>query len=363
CKRSGRTRFSSQDVAIALGAALQPGSAGVDLTHPEAVCRIDIHDNLVKLYIDETPGPGGFPIGTQGRAVALISGGIDSPVAAWFGLKRGLEVHYLFCNLGGPLQLWGPIAAARHLAMQWSYGYRPILHIADFNALIQAFAPLNHRYRTILLKRYFYRAADRLARRIGAQAIITGEALGQVSSQTLSNLNTISQVTNRLIIRPLVAFDKIEIIAQARSIGTLPISEQVPEFCNVAGTKPRTRSSGAVLDNLEKAVDPIIAESAISNWTSLDLKNLPEPIKPDDPVLDERPAGACLVWLDNPELSAPVPPDADAVVDILSLRSFITGYRRTGVLLFECVQGIMSRDAALAAREKGLDAYRYHRPG
>ncbi|HPQ42267.1 MAG TPA: THUMP domain-containing protein, partial [bacterium] len=160
CRRSERTDFSSRDVAAALGAALHPVSAGVDLTHPEVTCRLDIHDDHVKFYVDEQPAEGGFPIGTQGKAVALISGGIDSPVAAWYGLRRGLEVHYLFCCLGGPMQHWGPSAAAQHLAVHWSYGYRPMLYIADFNPLIHAFRDLDSRYRNILLKRYLYRAAD-----------------------------------------------------------------------------------------------------------------------------------------------------------------------------------------------------------
>lgn len=361
CKRSGKTAFSSREVAVALGAALQPGSAGVDLTQPDVTCRLDIHDNRVKFYVDEQPAEGGFPIGTQGKAVALISGGIDSPVAAWYGLRRGLEVHYLFCCLGGPMQHWGPTAAAHHLAAHWSYGYRPMLHIMDFNPLIQAFGDLDRRYRNILLKRYLYRAADRLAKTIDAQAIITGEALGQVSSQTLSNLRTITRVTDRLIVRPLVAFDKREIIARARAIGTLDISEKVPEFCNVAVRKPRTRSTPEDLDLLEQDLDPDWVDGVIGTWETHDLRAMPPVEPPGDPVLDHRPPGAWLVWIDNPEIPAEPPPDADQIIDILDIRSFIRDHHRPGALLFACAEGRMSRDAALFAREKGLDAYRFDR--
>ncbi|MCD4653449.1 tRNA 4-thiouridine(8) synthase ThiI [bacterium] len=360
CKRSGDTNFKSRDVAIALGAALQPFSAGVDLTNPEITCRLDIHSDSVKFYADETPAYGGLPIGTQGKAIALISGGIDSPVAAWYGLKRGLEVHYLFCCLGGPLQHWGPTEAARLLASNWSYGYKPKLFIADFNELLHAFRNLDGRYRNILLKRYLYRTADRLARRIGADAIITGEALGQVSSQTLSNLQTITQVTNRLIMRPLIGFDKTEIITRARDIGSLKISEKVPEYCNLAVNKPRTSSSPWELDKLEQELDPNIVERAVSNWETHYLRSMPAHSPPGDPILNHQPPDAWCVWIDNPEI--PGAPTDDLIInetiDVLSIRKYIKSFNRSGILLFSCVKGTMSRDAALYAREKGLDAYR-----
>lgn len=360
CKRSGKTAFSSNDVNVALGSALHAFSAGVDLSHPEVVCRLDIHSDSVKFYTDVTPAFGGLPIGTQGKAVALISGGIDSPVAAWYGLKRGLEVHYLFCSLGGPLQHWGPSASAWILANRWSYGYQPTLHIADFNQLLQEFKEVDSRYRNILLKRYLYRAADHLANHIGADAIITGEALGQVSSQTLSNLRTITGVTDKLIMRPLVGFDKTEIIARAREIGTLDISEKVPEFCNVAVRHPRTKSKAWELEDLEQSIDPAVVSAAVGQWDRRFLKAMKAPEAPTDPILEQRPVGSWCVWIENPEIPGD-PPDSlsvDQVVHVLDLRKFINSYERPGVLLFCCAQSRMSIDAAIFAREKGLDAYR-----
>jgi len=360
CKRSGKTTFKSQDVAIALGAGLLPFSDGVDLTAPDIVCRLDIHSDSVKFYAEETPANGGLPIGTQGKAIALISGGIDSPVAAWYGLKRGLEVHYLFCCLGGPLQQWGPTEAARLLANNWSYGYKPRLYVADFNDLLRDFRNIDARFRNILLKRYLYRAADRLARRTGANAIITGEALGQVSSQTLSNLRTISQVTDRLIMRPLVGFDKTEIITIARDIGSMSISEKVPEYCNLAVNKPRTRSIPAELDELEKNLDPEIVNKAISELEITCLRSMSPLEIPGDPILNDRPVDAWCVWIDNPEIPGTPPEDliVNQSIDVLEIRKFINSFNRSGILLFSCVKGKISRDAALYARKKGMDAYR-----
>ncbi len=264
----------------------------------------------------------------------LISGGIDSPVAAWYGLRRGLEVHYLFCCLGGPLQLWGPTATAHYLARHWSYGYRPKLYTADFNALLEEFNNLNSHYRNILLKRYLMRAADQLARHIGADAIITGESLGQVSSQTLSNLNTIDCVVPRLVLRPLIGFDKTEIIARAREIGTLSISEKVPEFCNLAVSKPRTRSRAEDLEFLESKIDANIADEACRIWRKFDLRNMVSPVQPDGQDVSEKPSGSWLVWISSPDVEIEPPSGTDQVVNMLELNRFFKSFDRTGVVLF-----------------------------
>lgn len=357
CHRSGSTPFSSMDVAVRLGAALQPVSAGVDLTRPDVTCRLDIHDSTVKFYAGTQPAYGGLPIGTQGKAVALISGGIDSPVAAWYGLRRGLEVHYLFCCLGGPLQYWGPTATAHHLAHHWSYGYRPKLYVANFNTLLEAFRDLDHRYRNILLKRYFLRAADCLARHIGAEAIITGESLGQVSSQTLSNLNTIDRVVQRLVLRPLIGFDKTEIVARARDIGTLAMSEKVPEFCNVAVSRPKTRSDADDVEILENEIDPAVIDAACASWQKLDLKSMDAPQEPEVTEINEKPPGAWLVWIASPDHRIDPPPSTDQIVNMLELSAFFKSFERSGIVLFSCPHGKLSRDAVVIAREKGMDAY------
>lgn len=357
CHRTGKTSFQSIDVARALGAALLPFSDGVNLSNPDVICRLDIHDSTVRLYLDTLPAYGGLPIGTQGKAVALISGGIDSPVAAWYGLKRGLEVHYLFCSLGGPLQLWGPASTSKHLAMNWSYGYQPQLYLADFNELLSEFKHLDHRYRNILLKRYFFRAADKLAEHIGAEVIISGESLGQVSSQTSSNLANISLVTPRLIFRPLIGLDKTEIIAVAREIRTLDISETVPEFCNIAVKKPKTSSHPDDIEALENLIDKDVVEQACSTWEKFNLRQMILPNPDQNLCIDRKPAGAWHVWIARPDIDTPAPKDADQVISMLDLTRFLKSFSRPGIVLFSCPHGTISRDAAASARKKGIDAY------
>ncbi len=357
CHRTGSSVFSSMDVGRELGAALFPFSSGVDLTSPEIICRLDVTDRIVTFYSDTVPAFGGLPVGSQGRAVALMSGGIDSPVAAWYGLKRGLELHYLFCCLGGPLQLWGPQSTARHLAVNWSYGYQPKLYVADFNLLLQEFQKVDHRYRNILLKRYFIRAADALAKHINAHAILTGESLGQVSSQTLSNLNVINDVAQKIILRPLTGMDKTEIINVARKIGTLDISEQVPEFCNVAVKKPKTRSHLDDIEILESQIDASIADKVCGDWKEFDLRSMSVPAEPPNAVMQEKPPGAWLIWIKRPDMDFNPPSETDQIINMLELSSFFKTFNRSGIILFACPQGTVSRDATIMARDKGIDAY------
>ncbi len=356
CRRVGEHPFTSLDVERTLGAALIHG-ARVDLTHPDIVCRVNIVDDAVDVFTDSQAGAGGLPLGTQGRAVCLISGGIDSPVAAWYAMKRGLHVDYLFCNLGGDHQLWGPKTTARYLARNWSYGYKPAFYTVDFTELLAAFTDLDHRYRNILLKRYFYRAADRLASRIGADGIITGEALGQVSSQTLSNLRTITEVTDRLVMRPLIAMDKTAIIADARKIGTLEASEKVPEYCNVAVRKPRTKSNPEALRKLEESISEKILDRAFAQLKKEDLRTMSAPDHTRVYSLKTKPSHSRLIWIRGEGDQQPVPETVDDIINQTEIRSRLKKMDLTGIILVGCERGLLSRDVVSYLRDRGTEAY------
>lgn len=245
-RRSGETDripFRSPEVASALGRALLPGAAGVDLSHPEVTAHVDIRPDTVDFFDEKLPGRGGLPVGIEGRALALVSGGYDSAVAAWLMLKRGVELDYLFCNLGGRAHREGVERVAKVLSDQWSYGTRPRLFEIDFAPVVAAIqertAP---RYWQILLKRMMLRAAEGVAREEGAMALVTGEAIGQVSSQTLPNLAVISRGCEIAVLRPLLGFNKEEIIALSREIGTAAFSAGVEEYCAILPKHPATHA-------------------------------------------------------------------------------------------------------------------------
>lgn len=358
CRRVGKHSFSSRDMETDIGGRLfEHGS--VDLTNPQVTCHVHIRDDAVSLYTDSTAGAGGFPIGSQGRGICLMSGGIDSPVAAWQALRRGLRIDYLFCNLGGPLQVWGPKHAAKQLTDNWSFGYRPSFYTVDFTKILAAFAQVDHKYRNILLKRFFYRAADRLANQLGADAFVTGESLGQVSTQTLSNLRTISTVTNLFPFRPLIGMDKLEIIQVARRIDTLKISEKVPEFCNVSVSKPKTVSRIADLETIESRLPDGLLDQAMETLTREDLIAMTVPEYPESCAIGSIPSNALYVWISMADDRASPPPDVHLVVEATDVHRWRSTVSSDRPVVLNCRKGRMSQDIALYLRERGIEAYHF----
>jgi tRNA uracil 4-sulfurtransferase len=307
-RRVGRHPFSSKDVEVRLGAALLPHAARVDLTDPEVTAHVEIREGEAYLFSRRVDSWGGLPIGVEGRAVALISGGFDSAVAAWLMLKRGIALDYVFCNLGGEAYERAVVQVAKVLADEWSYGTRPRLHVVDFGDVVRALKEgARPSYWQVVLKRLMYRAASRIGAELDAQAIITGEAVGQVSSQTLTNLRAIDPAADLPVFRPLLGFDKGEIIERARGIGTASLSEAVREYCAITPGKPVTAASVERVHAEEAAVDPAPLAAAIAARRVLDLRALSptdlvapylftSDIPDDAVVLDCRPVAHYRAW-------------------------------------------------------------------
>jgi thiamine biosynthesis protein ThiI len=307
-RRTGRHPYSSKDVEIKLGAALYPYGAGVDLTRPEFTAYVEVRDDVAYLFSERTPGTGGLPLGVEGKAVALVSGGYDSAVAAWLMLKRGVALDYVFCNLGGDAYERAVVQVAKVLADDWSYGTRPLLHAIDFADVLRELRDkARASYWQVVLKRLMYRAATHVASEANAEAVVTGEAIGQVSSQTLTNLRSIEDIATLPVLRPLVGADKEEIIDRARVIGTAALSEQVREYCAIAPGYPVTAASIARVDAEENKLDLGVLERAVAQRKLLDLRSLtssdlaaPYLFVDDIPehavVIDCRPATQFKAW-------------------------------------------------------------------
>ena len=273
-RRTGRHPFSSRDIGVELGAALNPYGT-VDLTTPEVTVSVEVRDQRAYLFSSRSEGPGGLPLGVQGRAVCLISGGFDSAVAAWLLLKRGVALDYVFCNLAGPAYERSVIQVTKVLADRWSYGDQPRMHIVDFGESVAELQRcVTPRYWQVVLKRLMYRAANQVAAGIGADAVVTGESLGQVSSQTLRNLRAIESVAARPLLRPLVGFDKHEIIRIAERIGTAALSARVKEYCAILSGKPVTAARTVAVDREEAPLDPALVGRAVAARKVLDLRSL-----------------------------------------------------------------------------------------
>jgi thiamine biosynthesis protein ThiI len=274
-RRTGRHAFRSRDVEIRLGAALLAESAGVDLDDPQFTASVEVRDERAYLFSGRVDGAAGLPLGVEGRALALISGGFDSAVAAWLIMKRGVALEYVFCNLGGDAYERAVLQVAKVLSDSWSYGTRPKLHIVDFDEPVRHMREtVRQSYWQVVLKRLMYRTATVIGRASRVEAIITGEAIGQVSSQTLTNLHAIEPAAGLPVFRPLIGFDKGEIIERARAIGTASLSEQVREYCAITPGKPVTAASPERVDREDAAMDPAVLDAAIAAKRTVDLRAL-----------------------------------------------------------------------------------------
>jgi len=273
CKRLGPRDFGSVDVERALGAALnEVESARVDLTNPDITVRVEVFGDHAYLFAGRRHGASGLPPGIHGRVLAMISGGFDSAVAAWRLMRRGAAVDYVFCNMGGLAYERQVLQVTKVLTEAWGFGQRPKLYVVDF-ADVVADIQANARpaYWQVVLKRQFYRAAETIAAETGAEALVTGEALGQVSSQTLANLRAIDVAATLPVYRPLIGLDKQEIVDQARIIGTAPLSEKVKEYCAIAPKRPVTAATPEKVDDQEAGLDLGILERAVAARREVDL--------------------------------------------------------------------------------------------
>src|SRR5262247_1095134 len=233
-------------------------AARVDLHHAELDIRLEVLPAETFVYVQPTPGPGGLPVGASGTVAALLSGGIDSPVAAWRMMKRGCRVLFVHFHRVPYLP---PTSQAKARALvglltQWQYDSTLILvPFAEIQREVVLTVPPPAR--VVVYRRLMVRIAEALARKHGAVALATGESLGQVASQTLSNIARIDEAAGVPILRPLIGMDKLEITDQARRLGTFEISiEPDADCCTLFVPKhPATRMSEHEVSAVELRLD------------------------------------------------------------------------------------------------------------
>ena len=224
----------------------------LDLRHAEIVIEVEVRKDIAFVSCERINGPGGLPCGSSGRVLALLSGGFDSPVACFQMMRRGCLVDFLTFH-SAPFTPPATITKVCRLVRRLNE-FQPRGRLVSINLLPLQLAirdACQSRYRTVLYRRSMLRLGAVLAEYFQDQAIVTGDNLGQVASQTLANLSVIAQASNILVLRPLLAYDKINIMNMAQDIGTYDISrENVPDSCTVFATNnPATR---AKLDNIKR---------------------------------------------------------------------------------------------------------------
>jgi thiamine biosynthesis protein ThiI len=251
--------MTSVELNRELGAfVLERVASRVDLRHPELEIHVEVMPAETFVYVDPVPGPGGLPVGASGTVAALLSGGIDSPVAAWRMMKRGCRVLFVHFH-SVPYLPPTSQAKARELVSiltRWQYDSTLILvPFAEIQREVVLTVPPPAR--VVVYRRLMVRIAEALARKHGAVALTTGESLGQVASQTLSNIARIDEAAGMPILRPLIGMDKLEITDQARRLGTFEISiEPDADCCTLFVPKhPATRMSEHEVSAVESRLD------------------------------------------------------------------------------------------------------------
>jgi thiamine biosynthesis protein ThiI len=236
-------------------------SVRVQLDDPEMTCRIEITPGPMLVYARRIPGTGGLPANTTGRMVCLLSGGFDSAVAAYKMMRRGAHVNFVHFWGGGARPGESSVHVARALLERLvPYQFTAKLYLVPFEQIqreIVSSAP--EQYRLLLYRRMMLRIAERIARRNHAQAIIAGDSLGQVASQTLQNMVAVGAASPMPVFRPLAGDDKQEILALARRIGTFEVSEEPFHDCCplFLPRSPALYASAADLEEAESALDVV----------------------------------------------------------------------------------------------------------
>jgi thiamine biosynthesis protein ThiI len=236
----------------------------VDLSHPQTVIRIEILTGEAFIIFDREPGAGGLPVGTGGKAVCLLSGGIDSPVAAWRIIRRGVKVQLVHFH-SYPILDQASQEKVRELAgILTRHQLKTRLYLVPFGAVQQqVMVTVPPELRVVIYRRLMLRIAQRIAERVHADALITGDVIGQVASQTIENMQAIDDATTMLVLRPLVSFDKEEITDEAIRLGTYSTSILPDQDCCTLFT-PRNPATRAHLDEVRAAEALLDVETLVT---------------------------------------------------------------------------------------------------
>ena len=204
----------------------------VDVHHPAEIIKVEIRREGNFVYVKETPGIGGYPVGIQGKGILMLSGGIDSPVAGYLALKRGVDVECLYFESPPHTSVEAKNKVITLASILNEYSGHIKVHVIPFTKLQEEiYKKVDPEYVITIMRRMMYRIAEKVAHERKAKIIINGESIGQVASQTLSSMSVINAVTNMPVIRPVACMDKLEIISLAEKIGTYTTSILPYEDC------------------------------------------------------------------------------------------------------------------------------------
>ncbi len=372
CKRQGTHDFTSSDVERYVGGGLNQNVEGarVKLTRPEETVKIEIKQDLAYIITATHRGMAGFPLPTQEDVLSLMSGGFDSGVASYQMIRKGARTHFLFFNLGGAAHEIGVKQASYYLWKQYSSTHKVKFISVDFEPVVaEILENVENSQMGVVLKRMMMRAGSKVAEKLGIAALVTGESIGQVSSQTLANLSVIDRVTETLILRPLIQHDKQEIIDIARKIGTAEMAEAMPEYCGVISKKPTVKAKLATILAEEAKFDFDILNTVVENARIMDIRDIETEAKQEvkeAESVSELPEGAVVLDIRSPEEEDADPLELEGIeVEHLPFFRLATKFgdlpQDKDYYLY-CKKGVMSQLQALILHENGYTNVKVYRP-
>ncbi|MCP4970901.1 MAG: tRNA 4-thiouridine(8) synthase ThiI [Arcobacter sp.] len=283
-KRTGTHEFKSTNIEQTVGGYMlsRNENCSVDLHNPEVTIRVELINNQLNIITQRYKGLSGFPLGSQGDILSLMSGGFDSTVASYLTMKRGLKTHFIFFNLGGVAHEIGVKQVALYLWNKFGSSHKVTFTSVPFDDVVtEIFKSTGESYMGVTLKRLMLIASEKIANDMGIDALLTGESVAQVSSQTLRNLALIDKATEKLVIRPLATMNKPDIINIANEIGTRRFADNMPEYCGVISKNPVIHGSYNRMEKEASRFDYSILDKAVEDSITIGIHEIVDDINKD----------------------------------------------------------------------------------
>lgn len=370
-KRVGKHPFTSVEVEQYVGGGLLQHSEakGVKLHKPEVVVTLEIKDDRLWVLTNKTQGLGGYPLGAQDPVLSLISGGFDSTVSTYLCIKRGMRAHYCFFNLGGRAHEIGVKEVAYYLWNKYGASHRVKFVTVPFEDVVrEILEKVDNPYMGVTLKRMMLRAAEKVAESLEIPALVTGESVAQVSSQTLVNLNVIDRAIDMIVLRPLATMDKGDIINLSRKIGTETFAASMPEYCGVISVNPTTRAKLHKVEYEESRFDMAVLERAIDERRAQNIDEIVDELDADltVPLVSDVTADQIVIDIRHPDEQEANPLKLDGIeiltIPFYSLNHNFANLDMSKQYYLYCQKGVMSQLHAANLKDAGKLNVGVYRP-
>ncbi|MCU9947246.1 tRNA uracil 4-sulfurtransferase ThiI [Pseudomonas sp. PDM13] len=371
CKRAGKHSFTSMELESHVGSRLRRecNAAGISLKNPEVEVRIEVRDQRLFVIHHQHDGLGGYPLGSLEQTLVLMSGGFDSTVAAYQMMRRGLMAHFCFFNLGGRAHELGVMEVAHYLWEKFGRSQRVLFISVPFEEVVaEILGKVDNSQMGVILKRMMLRVSTRMAEQLRIEALVTGEAISQVSSQTLPNLSVIDSVTDMLVLRPLIASHKQDIIDTANQIGTAEFAKHMPEYCGVISVNPTTRAKKSRIEYEETQFDMAVLERAIERARLIPIDRVIDELGQDLKVeeVSEALPGQIVIDIRHPDAQEDEPLELAGIevqaMPFYAINSRFKELDENRQYLLYCDKGVMSRLHAHHLLSEGHANVRVYRP-